>query len=136
MTRFTIIFTTVFLLLGLQSKALTNTEFDTLNYKVTKAKRKIPKELFSTINIESLSNIAGRFGFFRKGCTGIGKSKRLNWLTTDNKGHYILSISSGGRAFMTTVYYYDKTNRNSKTIVVNQGNKILNIKEVLQVLNE
>lgn len=136
MTRLAIIFMTVFLLLELQGKAQTKLQFDTLNYKVTKAKRKIPQESFSTINIESLNNIAGRFDLFRKGCTGIGKSSRLNWLTIDNKGHYLLSVSKGGRAFMTTVYYYDTTNNSGKTIVSNPGNKILNIEEVLRILND
>jgi hypothetical protein len=132
MTRLTLFFIMAFTLLGLQGKAQTALEFDTLNFEVTKAKRKIPCELFSAFNIESISSISGRFGFFRKGCTGIGKSKRLNWLAIDNKGHYVISISTGGRAFMTTVYYYDTKNKSSKTISVNAGNKILNIKEVLR----
>ncbi len=136
MTRLTLFFIMAFTLLGLQGKAQTVLEFDTLNYNVTKAKRKIPRESFSVINIESLSSISGRFGFFRKGCTGIGKNKRLNWLAIDNKGRYIISISAGGRAFTTTVYYYDTKNISGKTISVNPGNKILNIKEVLRVLHD
>lgn len=125
-----------FLLLGQRAKALTIVEFDTLHYKVFKAKRKIPTGSFSTINIESKKDIAGKFGFFRKGCTGIGKSIKLNWLVSDSKGHYILSISTGGRAYMTTVYYFDSTNNSSKTLSLNPGKKILSAKEVIKALNE
>lgn len=110
MTRLIFIIVSLFLLLGLKAEAQTNLEFDTLNYKVTRAKIKIPKETFSIIGIESLSDIAGRFGFFSKTCTGFGKFKKLNWLATDKKGHYIFSISSGGRGYNTAVYYFDTNN--------------------------
>jgi hypothetical protein len=135
MTRATIFFMTMLLLFGPKGKAQTTLAFDTLNYKVSKAKRKVPREIYSTINIESISKIAGRFGFFRKGCTGIGKSKRLNWIASDEKGHYILSISTGGRAFMTTVYYFDSTNNSSKTISINPSNNVLKIIDVIRELH-
>ena len=136
MTRLTLSFIIAFTLIGLQGNAQAALEFDTLNYKLTKAKRKIPRESLSAINIKSLSSVSGRLGFFRKGYTGIGKSKRLNWLAIDNKGHFLISVSTGGRAFMTTVYYYDTKNKSGKTISINPGNKILNIKEVLRMLHD
>lgn len=135
MIKLIYIIVSVFLLLGLKVEAQTNLEFDTLNYNVTRAKRKIPKESISFIGIESKREIAGRFGIFSKTCTGIGKFKKLNWLATDKKGHYIFSISSGGRAYNTAVYYFDTNNSRCRKKYISIENTNLNIANVLHVFD-
>ena len=78
---------------------------DVSSFKVYRHKGKVPAEFFSAIGIENKNNIANAHGFFRKGCTGFGKGKRLNWVAKDKNGHFIICMSHGGRSYGTEYYY-------------------------------
>lgn len=81
---------------------------DTLSFKIHTTKRYIPKEFYSPIGIERRNQIANLHGNFNPGCSGLGKGRRLNWIANDENGHWIISISRGGRAYNTSYYFIAK----------------------------
>ena len=90
------------------SKAWLDT-IDTHSFRVYKNKNKVPEEFLKALDIESKRKIANPYGHFRKGCTGFGKSRRLNWIAKDKNNHSIISISHGGRSYGTEYYYCEIT---------------------------
>jgi hypothetical protein len=64
-------------------------------------KRQVPMEVLKVLGYDSYSEIGTHQT--QKGCTS-GKKIVLDWAVTDNKGLYVLSVSSCGRSSQTRYY--------------------------------
>ncbi|MGZ3862890.1 MAG: hypothetical protein ACXVPN_10800 [Bacteroidia bacterium] len=80
---------------------------DTATFKIYYKKGSIPKDFYTFVGIDNLSEIVSANKPYRKGCLGSLPGQRLNWLAKDNRGHWVLSVSFGGRAPGTKYLYID-----------------------------
>ena len=69
----------------------------------------VPKYLYEYLNLTDSNVITDRIENFSSGCTLSlnQKSKLFNWIATNNKNQWILSITYGGKRVWTTLYYID-----------------------------
>lgn len=70
----------------------------------------IPNEFYTIIGISDSTEIVNANKEYGVGCTGSLPHKRLNWIAYDDKNHWILSVSYGGRGSGTDYYFLDKEN--------------------------
>ncbi len=92
------------------------TNINVAEFKIAYKKRAIPREFYDVIGIDHLRDIASAHRPYRQGCIANGlPGHRLNWLAKDDKGHWVLSVSFGGRGHNTKYIFIDH-DKNKKNI--------------------
>ena len=134
----------VFLCVNVQllhaQQSITNSwlkNIDTISYKVYYKKKFVSRKIIATIDMKK-SWIAEPNGRFRAGCTGKGKSKRLNWVAKDKNGHIILSISHGGLASGISYYFIDSDSGSlnaNKLEISGRNNSFVDVVDKIQSLD-
>ena len=91
---------------------------DTTSFKISYSKKIIPQDFYNYIGIKDLKGIANPNEECNLGCVsrkGV-PNRQFNWAATDQKNHYIISVTTGGYMHRTMYYFLD---RDSKKLNVN-----------------
>ncbi|MCB0787592.1 MAG: hypothetical protein KDC02_25645 [Flavobacteriales bacterium] len=76
------------------------------SFTMVKKKGGVPTQVFTTIGLEDLNELANPGKHYTRGCIrkdGV-PNKRLNWAAHNAQGSWWLSVSYGGRANYTVFY--------------------------------
>lgn len=71
----------------------------------------VPTKIYAYIAVKDSSNITDKKENFSSGCVVAHNQKKtlFNWIATNHKNQFIVSITYGGKRLWTTYYYIDFT---------------------------